>query len=295
MNIGSRRLLLLAMPVFAVVAVACSSEEIANLSPGSIIDAGAATAVADASTAVADAASKASFVPIRANMDDEPAVFLDAIPETDRKCLEEIWGEDRYTAIRSGEEQLNDESLDIFKCMSSETLSRITTGGLLNEVGELTPATLTCVATKLAEGNVAAIAGRIGELEGEPTLEDFAPILTEIIPVSFCLNEDERAVMDGQSQFGSSIETLECLYDGTEAIGLDFSTVFEISPSDYEPSAEYLKVATDCGFPIQETPTSSGTSSGDRTDSSNIPVSPSLDGSIPDVETELIPIPVPAE
>jgi|GEM_PF-2405278 len=287
MNLSSRRLLLLILATFAIVAAACGSESAVDQAPVSIPDPGAATAVAAVSTG-------ADFVPIRADMDNEPAEFLDAIPETDRSCLEEIWGVDRYTAIRSGEERLNDESLDIFKCMSGETWSRIMTGGLLNEVGEMTAATLACVADKLADGNVAAIANRIGDLEGEPTLEDFASIsidmLSEIIPVSFCLNEDERAVMDAQSQFGASISTLECLYDGATSLGLDFSSVFRIAPTGFEPPAEYLQVASDCGFPLEEVSATPDTR--DRSAPSNIPVSPSRGTESPAPEIELIPIPV---
>ena len=289
MSTGSRRLLLLILATFAVVAAASGSEGGENTAPASIID-------PDAATAVAAAASKAPFVPIRADMDNEPAEFLDAIPDTESKCLEEIWGADRYTAIRSGEERLNDESLDIFKCMSGDTWSRIMAGGLFNEVGELTVATQACVAERLAEGNVAAVANRINDLEGEPTLEDFASIsidmISEVIPVSFCLNEDERAVIDGQNQFGASIATLECLYDGAKSVGLDFSSVFQIAPSGFEPPAEYLQVAEDCGHPITVMPTPSGTDGRDRSDSSNTPVSPSRRLGTPGPETELIPIPV---
>ncbi|MDP6821766.1 MAG: hypothetical protein QF554_00545 [Dehalococcoidia bacterium] len=288
MNLGSRRLLLPVLAGFAVVAAACSGSNGAELSPGSIID-------PDAATAVAAGASKAPFVPIRADMDNEPAEFLDAIPEAENKCLEEIWGVDRYTAIRSGEERLDDESLDIFECMSGDTWSRIMAGGLFNEVGELSLATQACVAEKLAVGNVAAVANRINDLDGEPTLEDFASIsidmISEVIPVSFCLNEDERAVMDGQSQFGASIATLECLYHGAQSVGLDFSSVFQIAPAGYEPPAEYLQVAEDCGYPITVIPTPSGTDGRDRGDTSNTPASPSRDLGTPDPEPVLIPGP----
>ena len=72
MKIGSRRYLFLFLAAFAIVAAACSSEDAADLAP--IIDAGAATAVAAASSVV-------SLEPIRADMDNDPAAFLDAIPE----------------------------------------------------------------------------------------------------------------------------------------------------------------------------------------------------------------------
>lgn len=88
MNLSSRRLLLLILATFAIVAAACGSESAVDQAPVSIPDPGAATAVAAVSTG-------ADFVPIRADMDNEPAEFLDAIPETDRSCLEEIWGVDR--------------------------------------------------------------------------------------------------------------------------------------------------------------------------------------------------------
>ena len=254
MSFSCRRLLLLIFTTFVVVAAACGSEGDAGTAPASIIDPGAATAVAAGSFG-------APFVPITADMDNEPAAFLDAIPETESKCLEEKWGVDRYTAIRSGEERLNDESLDIFQCITGPTWARIMAGGLFNEIGELTVATQACVAEKLSKGNVSGIANRINDLDGEPTLEDFAEIsiamISELIPVSFCLNEDERAVMDAQSQFGASIPTLECLFDGATSLGLDFSSVFQIAPTGFEPPAEYLQVASDCGFPITDEPTSS--------------------------------------
>lgn len=274
MKFGSRRYLLLFLAAFALVAVACSSEDTPDLAP--IIDAGAATAQAAAADAV-------PLVPIHADMDTEPAAFLDAIPEAESNCLEEKWGDDRYTAIRSGEERLNDESLDIFQCITGETWSRVIAGGLFNEIGELDPITLSCVANKLGDGKVAAVASQLQQIEGEPTLEDYAAVsmqmISEIIPVSFCLNEDERAKLDSQSQFGTSISTLECLYEGTESLGLDFSTVFQVAPPDFEPPAEYLQVAADCGFDTPETSSRTETQSGDRRIGT------------PGPEVDLIPIP----
>lgn len=55
----------------------------------------------------------------------------------------------------------------------------------------------------------------------------------------------------------ASISTLECLFDGATSLGLDFSSVFQIAPTGFEPPAEYLQVASDCGFPITDEPTSS--------------------------------------
>ncbi len=289
MKLRSQRILLLVLATFAIFTAACGSEDAVDQSPASILDSGAATAVAAGSTAT-------DFVPIKADMDNEPAAFLDAIPEAENKCLEEKWGTERYTAIRSGEEQLNDESLDIFQCITGPTWARVMAGGLFNEVGELTVATQACVAEGLSKGNVSDIANRINDLEGEPTLEDFAKIsidmISEIIPVSFCLNEDERALMDAQSQFGASISSLECLYDGATSLGLDFSTVFQIAPTGFEPPAEYLKVASDCGFPVDDGSTSATPDTRDGSAPSIEPVSPSRGTEAPSPEIELIPIPV---
>lgn len=289
MKLSSRRIPLLILATFAIVAAACGSEDAVDQTPASIIDPGAATAVAAGSLA-------APFVPIRADMDNEPAAFLDAIPEAESKCLEEKWGVERYKAIRSGEERLNDESLDIFQCISGDTWARVITGGLFNEVGELTVATRACIAEKLSEGNVSDIANRVNDLDREPTQADFAEIsiamISEIIPISFCLNEDERAAMDGESQFGASIDILECLYDGAASLGLDFSTIFEIAPTGYEPVAEYVQVAADCGAPIDDVSAVPTPDTRDRSAPSNVPVSPSRGTEAPGPEIELIPIPV---
>jgi hypothetical protein len=117
-------------------------------------------------------------------------------------------------------------------------------------------------------------------------------MIAEIIPVSFCLNEDERATMDAQSQFGASISSLECLYDGATSVGLDFSTVFQIAPTGFEPPAEYLQVASDCGFPVDDGSTSPTPVTRDGSAPSNVPVSPSRGAEAPSPEIELIPIPV---
>ena len=286
MNLGSRQYLFLFLAAVAVVAVACGSEDGAGFDPASIIDAGAATAVAAASDIV-------PLVPISADMDNEPEAFLDAIPEAERKCLEELWGDQRYADIRSGDERLNDESLDIFKCITGETWSRVIAGGLFNEIGVLSVETTACVATKLGDGRVAAVADQLSQIEGEPTLADYALVsvgmVSEIIPVSFCLNEEERDLIDAESQFGTSmtISDLECLYDGTQSLGLDFSTVFQIAPSDYEPSPEYLQVALDCGFPVTDGLTQTEST---RSETSTIESGPST--GTPDPEVDLIPIPV---
>lgn len=272
MKFRNRHLLLPAVAVLAAVVVSCGSDGDTKLDPASIIDPGAATAVAAA-------ANTTSLVPILADMDNEPAAFLDAIPEAERACLEEKWGEQRYADIRSGDEQLNDESLEIFQCITGETWSRVIAGGLFNEVGGLDPATLSCVATKLGDGSIAAIADQLQQVDGDPTLEDYLAVsmqmLSEIIPVTFCLNEEERARLDVQGQFGMSVSTLECLYEGTKSLGLDFSAVFQIAPPGFEPPAEYVQVAVDCGLDVSRTETQPG------------------EGTMgtPEVEMELIPIP----
>lgn len=247
MNSRNRRLLLIVLATFAVVAAACGSEGGANSAPA-----------AQANPTPVPTASPIAFVPITVDLDNDPAAFLDAIPEADRACLEDEWGSDRYQAIRSGNERLGDETLGLFPCLAGDTLLRIMVGGITAEIGELTATTRECVVEKLREGSVSAIVRQVSELGAQPSLEEFAEIaiqmISETIPVTFCLNEDERAIMDAQNQFGASISTLECLYDGAESLGLDFSSVFQIAPSDFEPPAEYLQVATDCGFDIPEAP-----------------------------------------
>lgn len=282
MKPGNRRYLLLFLAAFAVIAVACTSEDKPDL-PG-IIDAGAATAEAAAS-------QLAELPPITVSLDDEPAAFLDAIPETERRCLEDEWGDDRYTAIRNGEERLGDETLGLFPCIAGNTLLRVMVGGMTAEVGGLSVETQACMIQKLSAGTTSTVISQIDALGDKPSMEEFGAIamdlITETIPVTFCLNEEERTKLDSQNQFGTSISTLECLYDGAESVGLDFSSVFEIAPSGFEPPAEYLQVASDCGFPITDEPTQTETT---RTESRM------LEGEgrtgTPDPEIELIPVPV---
>lgn len=286
MKLSSRRILILILATFAVVAVACSSEDTLDLAP--IIDAGAATAEAAAS-------QLAEFPPITVSLDDEPAAFLDAIPETERQCLEDERGDDRYTAIRNGEERLGDETLGLFPCIAWNTLLRVMVGGMTAEIGGLSIETQACMIQKLSAGNTSSVISHIDALGDKPSLEEFGPIMMDLIteiPVTFCLNEEERAKLDDQNQFGTSISDLECMYDGVQSLGLDFSTVFEIAPAGFEPPAEYLKVASDCGFPVDDGSTSPTPITRDRSAPSIEPVSPSRGTEAPSPEIELIPIPV---
>ncbi len=71
------------------------------------------------------------------------------------------------------------------------------------------------------------------------------------------MTDDPVSTNDEPGELFASISTLECLFDGATSLGLDFSSVFQIAPTGFEPPAEYLQVASDCGFPITDEPTSS--------------------------------------
>ena len=215
-------------------------------------------------------ASKAYFLPIGADPKNEPAVFLDAIPKTDSKCLEEIWGVDRYTAIRSGDAniefdldevgspfEMTEDGSSLYKCLSGETWARFLIGDLFNDLGELSAGTLACVDGKIAERNLVAITSKLGDviLEQEAALEDIELILTEFViesmPVLFCLNEDERRATEG---FGfEELWEMECLLDALESTGMDLYAAFEAIQSDpfnmksAEITAEFERATLECG------------------------------------------------
>ena len=233
-------MLLLLLATFAIVAAACGSEDRADSAPAG-----------QPNPTAVPTETPVPLFPITVDMDNEPAAFFAEIPVAERSCLESQWGADRYEAIRSGDERLEDESLDLVRCFSGETFSRVIAGGLFRELGELSDATLACVSEKLRGSNAVTIASSINDLAEDPTLEDFSEIsiqiYTEIIPVTFCLNTAERALFNGNGQFGETVSTLECLYDGALSVGEDFGSVFH---SGVEPSAEYRQVAVDCGYAI---------------------------------------------
>ena len=96
-------------------------------------------------------------------------------------------------------------------------------------------------------------------LQSSPTFEDWSrwkagelASLDEII-----MTDDPVSTNDEPGELFVSLSTLECLFDGATSLGLDFSSVFQIAPTGFEPPAEYLQVASDCGFPITDEPTSS--------------------------------------
>lgn len=244
------------MAVLAMVAINCSGPDSADLSPALTVDQW-----------------------ITADPKNESSEFLDAIPKTDSQCLEEIWGVDRYTAIRSGDANIDfdfdeigggwditEDASSLYKCLSGETWARFVLGDLLinefsefNELRGLSTGTVACFDGKIAERGIIGITSKFGDViqeSGRLDPEDIELIMLEsgfeIMPALVCLNEDERREMD--EVLGFDVRELECLLDAFESAGIDQYAVMKdvYLGNDISPitMSRYELITLECGDAI---------------------------------------------
>ena len=207
------------------------------------------------------------FRPITADLEAEPLAFFAAISAFERNCLVEAVGQVRFDEITSGMEPTEEEGADLLACLSGVTFGRILAGGLINgtELDSLASTTLDCMEERFAAVTPSDLFGSIEDLAGEDAvtsaLETADAAFRVILPAFFCLDEDERRVLDEElaagldEGFAPTITQIECVY---ESIGEDgLAGLFgNDGPSDLfegdTPLLELFNTLAECGFDVDD-------------------------------------------
>jgi hypothetical protein len=216
-----------------------------------------ATATSVAPTAVPTAGSVAhSFQPITADLVEDTLAFIAAIPAFERNCLVEAVGQVRFDEIAAGDLDVTDEEgEELLGCISGVTFGRVLAGGLINETAleSFSVATLDCMETRFSAATPSDFVESFEELTGDDPMstafDSADDALSVVLPAFFCMNDDERAVLDADfaeeaSGFAPTITQLECMYDSLGDEGL--SGLFEGDT----PPLEMFGVISECGFDL---------------------------------------------
>lgn len=148
------------------------------------------------------------IMPVRVDPEKDPVGFLNSIPANEVECGNKaVGGRDNLIAIISGKMEATDaQATALAKCMSRDTVMRVAVGQIEIQAGELSDATLSCIA-----GHAPDI-GFDSFLNSQPDPAALAGVLQAV----FCLNKDERAALeanasDGGFSFGGAgIDSMEC-------------------------------------------------------------------------------------
>ncbi len=176
-----------------------------------------------------------SSEPITADLDDDPAAFIAALPESERQCLVDTLGEAVFGNLLAGEEPSDEDGRAILGCLSNDTIQRVIVGQVIAQGGiELSEATLACVDDRLSTVDFLSL-GPFFFDDSDDGGEDLdtqqiAEVALSLFPAIFCLNDEERAAIgsagSGGDDFfgggltGTTIDALECGFDAAGPEGL---------------------------------------------------------------------------
>ncbi len=216
-----------------------------------------ATATSVPPTVVPTAATVArTFEPITADLEEDPLAFFASIPAFERNCLVEAVGQVRFDEIVAGDLEVSDEEgEELLGCISGITFGRLLTGALINETSleSFTVETLDCMETQFSAATPSDFIENFDELSSDDPMSaafDAAEdTMGVILPAFFCMNGDERAVLDADfaeqaGGFAPTITQMECMYESIGDEGL--SGLFD---SD-APPLELFSVISECGFDL---------------------------------------------
>ena len=168
---------------------------------------------------------------------------LSQLPASEQQCVQDALGDEAYNQVLQlgSEDDISSEHEDVVAgCLSDESLSRIVIGGLINEFGSLSDATVDCMKGTLADADLASLALGAGD-----DIENGAAIGLTLL---LCLN-DEEATQADIAFFGDSdisVAQLRCI---TESV--DVSVLLELDQGqDQIPPVEVLQAMLDCNVEI---------------------------------------------
>lgn len=217
-----------------------------------------ATATSVPPTAVPTAVSVAhSFQPITADLVEDTLAFVASIPAFERNCLVAAVGQVRFDEIVAGDLDVTDEEgEELLGCISGITFGRVLAGGLINETDleSFSVETLDCMETRFSAATPSDFVDSFEELSGDDPIsaafDSADEALSVVLPAFFCMNDDERAVLDAELIGGAdgfpsvTITQLECMYDSLGDEGL--SGLFEGDT----PPLEIFGALSECGFDL---------------------------------------------
>ena len=217
-----------------------------------------ATATPVPPTVVPTAVSVAhSFQPITADLVEDTLAFVASIPAFERNCLVAAVGQVRFDEIVAGNLDVTDkEGEELLRCISGITFGRVLAGALINETDleSFSIETLGCMETRFSAATPSDFVDNFAELNVDDPIsavfDSADEALRVVLPAFFCMNDDERAVLDAEL-IGSAdgfpsvtVTQLECMYDSLSDQGL--SGLFEGDT----PTLEIFGALSECGFDL---------------------------------------------
>lgn len=157
---------------------------------------------------------------ITVNPEEDPEAFLQAIPASERDCMEQAFGAERLLeVVRAEGEPSSEETAKLMGCVSEETMRRLMLGQMMMEL-DISEQGMTCISAELRDVSLPDFS-RQGEQEG------IGKQITEGVTFSYqltraalnCLSEEEAAELLGGKLLGGmeegdgpNLEYLRCLY-----------------------------------------------------------------------------------
>jgi hypothetical protein len=245
-----RMFAMLSVVAIATIAVACGGDE---------AEAAPIAEPTDIPTVAPTATPDHGLAPISVNAEIDPAGFLAALPADEQSCIRTSLGDGRFEELLVQEEEpLSEELTALLACVSDDTILNVALGVALAESNvTLSDATLSCVSEWLDDVD-------LGTLRLLVTDEDTDALgTTELLqfgisafPAIFCLNDDERAGLGGDTTgddifaalSGATIDALECAFDaaGPDGLATMLTIADETDEINPELPAVVGRILADC-------------------------------------------------
>ena len=169
---------------------------------------------------------------------DDPSAFISGISERELDCIGRRIDPARLPIVISGSEQATEiEMVNFIQCLWDETLLRLFLGGLVMDIGSLSPESSACIRSGISDIDIRSmmLAGATGSDEGES-------IVAFDLTIS-CLNDEERAMVS--SSLGPS-EEMQCLMQ--ELGGPEEAEAALRLSEEQGPSFALIVAAVECGL-----------------------------------------------
>jgi len=140
---------------------------------------------------------------ITVNPEEDPEAFLQAIPASERDCMEQAFGAERLLdVVRAEEEPSSEDMAKLAGCLSEETARRIMLGMMFQE--GISEQSMTCITSELEDLSFLDIIAQRGGVELWP--EDMAKLMG-------CLSEEtaRRMVLGIMFPEGISEQSMTCI------------------------------------------------------------------------------------
>ena len=186
-------------------------------------------------------------LPILANLDEDPRLFFEAIPQEEQECLASALGQARLDDFVSGRELIEWGDEVIVQCISEETFARTMLGVIVGELSALSDETLRCLWSALEEADLKGLF--TGEVVDE---EAQLRAIQAMMKSSLCLTEEEAARVNdvfGLEDF--SLVTVRCLASRIDERSL------ETLITTGQPSFAVISAMLECGLEMGEDGTGS--------------------------------------